>query len=84
MLKFWFKTLTIPFHLQKEFNASNIGLDQELCSHPNFSLPNTDGHTGHKIPVLLFLADSLINSMTNQPKISLIVYVKYEHFFFLT
>lgn len=61
---FWNSNHT--FYLQKKLNASNIWLDQELCSHPEFSLPNTDGRTGHKIPALLFLADSLINSMTKK------------------
>lgn len=47
-----------------------------------YSLPNTDGHTGHKIPALLFLADSLINSMTKKSTQNLTMYVEYEDFFF--
>lgn len=42
--KFCFKTLTIPFCLQKELNASNIWLGQELCSHPNFTVFPTQPH----------------------------------------
>lgn len=79
-LKFWFKTLTIPFHLQKEFNASNIGLGLELCSHPNFSVfPTQDTRSQH---YCFLLTAWLIAWQRNQPKISLIMYVKYEHFFF--
>lgn len=47
-----------------------------------YSLPNTDGHIGHKIPALLFLADSLINSMTKKSTQNLTMYVEYEDFFF--
>lgn len=78
--KFCCKTLTIPFCLQKELNASGIGLGQDLCSHPNFrvfptQMATQDTRSQH---YCFLLTAWLIACQRNQPKISLIMYVEYE------
>lgn len=86
--KFCFIVVTIPFHLQKELNASTIGSGQELCSHLNFrvfptqmaKMATQDTRFQH---YCFLLTTWLIAWQRNQPKISLIVHVKYEDFFFL-
>lgn len=84
--KFCFKTLTIPFCLQKELNASNIWLGQELCSHPNFRVfPTQTATQDTRSQHYCFLLTAwLIAWQRNQPKTSLIMYIEYEDFFFLT
>lgn len=70
--KFCFKTLTIPFCLQKELNASNIWLGQELCSHPNFTVfPTQTATQDTRSQHYCFLLTAwLIAWQRNQPKIS--------------
>lgn len=70
--KFCFKTLTIPFSLQKKLNASNIWLGQELCSHPNFTVfPTQTATQDTRSQHYCFLLTAwLIAWQRNQPKIS--------------
>lgn len=65
--RFHLKTLTIPYCPSEGIKcvkhlvwSGTVQLSKFYC------LPNADNHRGHKIPVLLFLADSLINSMTKK------------------
>lgn len=83
--KFYFKTLTIPFCLQKELNASNIWLGQELCSHPNFTVfPTQTATQDTRSQHYCFLLTAwLIAWQRNQPKISPCM-LNMKIFFFLT
>lgn len=82
--KFCFKTLTIPFCLQKELNASNIWLGQELCSHPNFTVfPTQTATQDTRSQHYCFLLTAwLIAWQRNQPKISLCMLNMKIFFFF--
>lgn len=63
--RFHFKTSTIPYLPSKGIKCRKHLVQSGTMQPPEFyCLPNTDDHTGHEIPALLFLAESLINSMT--------------------